>query len=180
MPPLGEVCHGDTRLNFVGERGGCSSFRSTVSLGHNSKKEGRPSITFCETVEVEETLHLNDFSEEEYQAYWISGEEFGQIIDMADIQAELMQQGEPEDPECFLCYRGLEGRSTTANETYEQVYFDMMYAVLYEQENQRELGYYDAESLAALCCDTTKECKLQALQKAQEDLIEAKSYYQLR
>jgi len=181
MPPLGEVVYnGSSRLNLFGEERGCSSFRSTVSRGHSSRKDEALSVTFCETVEIEETLHLDNFSEEEHSAYWMTGEEYNQIIDMADIQVELMQQGEPEDPDCFLYYRGLESRCTLANDAYEEMYFELVYALLYEQECQRDQGFYDSERIASLCSQFTQESQLLAREVADKDAIEARLEYQLR
>ena len=90
-------------------------------------------VTFNECVDVRETIHVNDFTDEEYQLYWISPSEQDVILNMADITAELMTIGAIEDDE-HICFRGLEGKTPEGNQEYSDMYLNLVEALIIEQE----------------------------------------------
>jgi hypothetical protein len=120
----------------------------------------RRRVTFSDTVQVVETIHVNDFSDEEYSLYWISHDEQDVILNMADVTAELMSIGACEDDE-HICFRGLEGKTPEANQEYSDKYINLIDAILYEQEQDRISGreMIDHERIAQLYGGWTQPCK---------------------
>jgi hypothetical protein len=122
-------------------------------------------------VTVQETLHINDFTVEEYNLYWINNEEQDVILNMADITTELMTMGAFEDGQ-NLCFRGLEGRSSEANQEYSDKYLSLVEALVLEQEESRAgsaHGRLDHDHIAALYQVWTQSCKEVAWFRAQQD-----------
>jgi hypothetical protein len=169
MPPLKVCCLEAPRMNLFKESN--SSFRSTVSLGNNTKK----SVSFDDNVLPYETIHVNDFTDEEYHAYWLTSDEFLMIMDMAEINIKLMQLGEKQN-DTTICYRGLEGRTPKANARYGDKYYDIVASILNEQDYQQLCVFKDEEIIASLCRDKTQKCKDTASARARKDEYAAREY----
>lgn len=151
-----------------------SSLRSTLSLGLNKK----PTVTFSEEVLVEETLHANNFTNEEYLSYWVSDEERNVILDMIEITVQLMELGQEEDEDANICYRGLETRTAQGNTYYDTMYQGTILSVLYEQDSQREHGFLDEERIALSSINQTQVCRDFALSRARYDYEEATKVFE--
>lgn len=129
-------------------------------------------------VEVRETIHLHDFTDEDYHMYWISHAEQSMILDMADMTTALWQMGAAEDLENHICYRGLEGKSPEAVEDYTERYLDLVQGVLWAQENCMDAdGTINHDQIAELYQECTRQCQEVAWQRAQMDEYEACQYY---
>jgi hypothetical protein len=176
MPPLGEACYQSHHHVVAFLNNSNNSFLSTESVGLNRK----PPVTFNDDVVIEETLHVNDFTEEEYRSYWFTTEECNIIIDMIEITVELMEVGQEEDDDTNICYRGLESRTAEGNTYYNTVYEYTVLSVLDEQDNQRHHGLVDEERLALTCRAQTQMCKEFALSRARDDSQEAAKVHILR
>mmetsp|Transcript_10842 Transcript_10842/g.19451 ORF Transcript_10842/g.19451 Transcript_10842/m.19451 type:complete len:249 (+) Transcript_10842:147-893(+) len=146
------------------------------SAAPTSTTKRKQTVRFCEVVEVRETLHINEMTDDEHELYWISHHEQDVILNMADITTELMSIGAYEDGE-HICFRGLEGKTPEANQEYSDKYLNLVEAVVYEQEHSRssaEDGSIDHERIAALYRDWTQACKDIAWYRAQLDELEAR------
>jgi hypothetical protein len=132
-------------------------------------------VSFNEYVNVKETIHVNDFTDEEYQLYWMSHSEQDVILNMADITAELMTIGAVEDDE-HICFRGLEGKTPEGNQEYSDMYLHLVEALIIEQEQCKtmmshpQLQVVDVhEHIASLYREWTQSCKEIAWHRAQLD-----------
>jgi hypothetical protein len=130
-------------------------------------------VSFDETIRVKETLHINDFSEEEYCMYWITSDEQVVILNMADITTELMCMGALEDGE-NICFRGLEGKTEQANQEYSEKYLGLINAIIMEQEQSSSNGTLDHDRIATLYQEWTCACKQLAWQRGQLDEYHAR------
>ena len=171
MPPLGaDIYSAHDPVSLLNSS--VSSFRSTVTVHHNQKH----SVRFSDEVEVKEALHVNDFTDEEHEAYWHTDNEYNLIIDMIEITVQLMEMNQDEDCDNNVCYRGLETRTAAGNEYYETIYQETVLSVLCEQDEQRQRGVADDERIRYLCCDQTQIGREYALLRAQNDFSAAKEY----
>jgi hypothetical protein len=125
-------------------------------------------VAFCDEVAVKETIHVNDFTDEEYYLYWVTHVEQSVMSDMTDITTELMSIGAKEDGE-HICFRGLEGKTQEATQEYTDKYMDIVYSVMQEQEYRLQDGSVDHVRIAELYREWTKPCKEIALQRARMD-----------
>jgi hypothetical protein len=125
---------------------------------------------------VQETIHVNDFSDEEHYLYWITNSEQSVMMGMIDITTELMSIGADEDGE-HICFRGLEGKTQHAIQEYTDKYFDIVQAVMEEQDCRSQDGSVDHVRIAELYREWTKPCQEIALQRALIDTYEAHDYY---
>lgn len=92
-----------------------SAAAATATVPTSSRSlASRKVVSFDEMVRVRETLHINDFSVEEYSRCWITNDEQQVIHSMADITTELMVMGMVEDDGIGICYRGLECKTQRA------------------------------------------------------------------
>ncbi|KAG7368076.1 hypothetical protein IV203_030819 [Nitzschia inconspicua] len=133
-------------------------------------------VSFNDNVHVRETIHLNDFSDEEYAMYWITSEEQDVILNMANIIVELLGMGVAEDGE-HICYRGLEDKTEQASQAYSEMYLSLVEAILQEQDQSRSAtpdGVLDHDRIAALYQEWTFACKNVAWQRAQLDEYQAR------
>jgi hypothetical protein len=170
----------------------CSSLRSTITVNAGAAATSSSSsnivppstkttrrrdrtVNFCSKVTVEETIHVNDFSDEEYYLYWITHNEQSVMMGMIDITTELMSIGASEDGE-HICFRGLEGKTQQATQDYTDKYMDIVHAVMEEQQYRLQDGSVDHTRIAELYREWTKPCKEIALQRALMDRNEAQSY----
>ena len=176
MPPLGETLHPHPHMTLMNESN--SSFRSTVSLGVDQKH--RRSVSFDENVEIWEALHVNDFTDEEYESYWFSPEECNTIVDMIEITVQLMELGQDEGTDPNVCFRGLETRTAEGNAYYDTIYVDTVASVLDEQDYQRKKGWVDVERIALVCQEQSQAGKDYARLRAQDDCFEATKHYIIR
>jgi hypothetical protein len=144
--------------------------KSSASSASRPTTTTRRTVSFNENVDVKETIHVNDFTDEEYQLYWISHSEQDVIMNMAEITTELMAIGAFEDEE-HICFRGLEGKTPEATLEYSDMYLNLVEALIYEQELCRASpdGRINYEHIAALYGEWTQTCKEIAWHRGQLD-----------
>lgn len=179
MPPLGDIIvQQPAGLTVLDDEAKDSSFRSTVSLGLNRKKN--LSVQFDDNVTVHETMHRSDLAMEEFCSYWLSPREYAMIRDMISLTVNLMEHGDREDELKNICFRGLEGRTRQGRAWCDASRFDMMLAVMEEQDFQRCQGP-DAsdEAIASMCRQESKECKKMALARARTDRQSVEDYLRM-
>ena len=157
---------------------------SAMSPPPSSSTKTQRSITFNETVRVQPTLHVRDFTKSELRTTWYSQEEIASIRQQTKDMMKMLQRAQEsqklgnkhrqEDIINKYCIRGLEHRTRKgmkAKATSRMMGWD---AVLNEQERQKEFGvggrqHHDEESIAHLYKQTTTYAIAMALQRAKED-----------
>jgi hypothetical protein len=169
MPPLGENIAVRDIVLLHDESN--SSLSSTLTRLRLDKK---PAVSFSENVRVGTTVRICDMTEEEYRSYWIDSNEFRIQSRSADISSELFEvMGKTHHEDDDTCYRGLETRTTAAINRYTDKYFEVILAVLDEQDVQRYFGFVDDLRIATACRSKTQLCQQEALLRAMEDQLAA-------
>lgn len=146
---------------------------------HSKAKRVRPSpeskktiskrkVSFNERVKVRKTRHLNNFKDDEIQAYWFNPEEFDAI--KRNLLSEILyfntlrtvySDNEAVASSEHRCLRGIECRLDGAYELRQRQRSLALNIVLSEQERQQESGNPDDELIADLysqivCLDASR------------------------
>jgi hypothetical protein len=148
-----------------------NSFRSTISTGLNSNGKTR-SVSFNDSVEVVEILHVNDFTDDEYHDYWLEADACRIISEMVGITVDLMNLGGEEDSD-IICFRGLEGKTTEGSALYAHKYHELVRSVLNEQDRQRRQRRRDSTKLAKVSSHFSRDCTKAAQRLGSQDESEA-------
>jgi len=125
MAPLGSSIADEIDANLSGFHDGIIPISSSTFSLTVSKRT--PNVSFSPIVYVGTTLHLHEFSDEEYSRCWVSSEEYEQQKRFADLASELYElfglltRASSNDDD-GVCVRGLEWRTPTAVATYSQLY----------------------------------------------------------
>jgi hypothetical protein len=151
----------------------------------------RRSVQFSSTVIVQETLHTNNFTKEEFNSYWYTQQEYDMISKMADITYQLMKLGTPENEDNGICYRGLK----TKNESKQSsiIRAQLLDAIRQEQKYGRQqvqqpknndnnntgrTTVIDSNRLSHVCTtiQTASNNNVAAIERAQQDANDALEY----
>jgi hypothetical protein len=124
----------------------------------DSPRPKRPSITFCEKVEVTPIVPTSKL--------WLRTKDYERIIANVFDIVDQVKEGRTKS-----CTRGLENihKDNTA-------LHDAWDAVLDVQETQRETGVYNDEELSNIYKLTSANCRLEANFRARQDEKEAMEY----
>mmetsp|Transcript_36516 Transcript_36516/g.51618 ORF Transcript_36516/g.51618 Transcript_36516/m.51618 type:complete len:223 (+) Transcript_36516:87-755(+) len=128
-------------------------------------------VSFHMTVSVRPSLHVNDFTDEEYFNSWYSPDE------MADMKADIaptlrmVKNGMNQLPP-HMTLRGLEFRSRTGAMKRRTNKTSAMMAVLNEQELQLSQGYWDPEQIRKQYLSTSQACQKEAYARGLDDALE--------
>jgi len=130
----------------------------------------RRKIRWSGQVRVQEIRHLNNMSEAEREAVWMSPIDYKMIKNMAKTTVLMMMAGEhiSEDDQDF-CARGLEFRTRKGNKIRSANKLRARSAVLNEQDLQRDEGFHDPEFIAMASLDVSYECREQAQKRGEQD-----------
>ena len=127
-----------------------------------SKKKVRKFVTFFDQARMKNTLHLNDYSMLEINSTWYDEDEMFDIRQEVRATLNVMAATSKKDSKGgggkpskstfhlaqLLCCRGLENLSEEGVERRATVRENARYAVLDEQQRQRQCGMYNEELLA--------------------------------
>ena len=127
------------------------------------------SVSFDYQVRVRKALHINDFSEQEIQATWLSRDDLMRIRQEIDFTVDLIEKGADIDEETYS-RRGLEFRTRLGAHMRLENKECARDAVLSEQEFQKDEGYSDDEELATVYSETSYRCQVAAHMLALADL----------
>jgi len=134
------------------------------------KNTNRRKIRWSSQVRVQEIRHLNNMSEAEREAVWMSPIDYKMIKNMAKTTVLMMMAGEhisEDDPD--FCTRGLEFRTRKGNKIRSANKLRARSAVLNEQDLQRDEGFHDPEFIAMASLDVSYECREQAQKRGERD-----------
>jgi len=134
------------------------------------KNATRRKIRWSSQVRVQEIRHLNNISEAEREAVWMSPIDYKMIKNMAKTTVLMMMAGEhiaDDDPD--FCKRGLEFRTRKGNKIRSANKLRARSAVLNEQDLQRDEGFHDPEFIAMASLDVSYECREQAQKRGEQD-----------
>jgi len=142
-----------------------------------SKNERRIKIRWSGHVRVQEVRHLNNISEHEKEAVWMSAIDYKMIRSMAKSTVIMIMSGEhigDDDPD--YCTRGLECRTRAGSKVRNINKMRNRSAVLNEQDLQLEEGFYDPQLIAMASMDESFDCKEEGEKRAERDTICIRSY----
>mmetsp|Transcript_23119 Transcript_23119/g.54661 ORF Transcript_23119/g.54661 Transcript_23119/m.54661 type:complete len:325 (+) Transcript_23119:323-1297(+) len=135
-----------------------------------AKNASRRKIRWSGQVRVQEIHHINNMSQAEREAVWMSPIDYKMIKNMAKTTVLMMMAGEyidDDDPD--LCTRGLEFRTRKGNKIRSANKLRAKSAVLNEQDLQRDEGFHDPEFIAMASLDVSHECREQAQKRGVKD-----------
>jgi hypothetical protein len=133
----------------------------------------RRTISFSPDVTIHEILHLFNYSPEEIKSTWNSRTEilaFKKENKTAVQNMALLGDDDDDDG----CFRGLEGKTPLGVMRKRQNKAHGRWAVLWEQKQQRETGFWDPEAIADAYYDCTEHCQASAQMLGFRDEQDAK------
>ena len=135
-----------------------------------AKNVSRRKIRWSGQVRVQEIRHVNNMSEAEREAVWMSPIDYKMIKSMAKTTVLMMMSGEHiDDDDPDFCTRGLEFRTRRGNKIRSANKLRAKSAVLNEQDLQRDEGFHDPEFIAMASLDVSYECREQAQKRGEQD-----------
>ena len=149
---------------------------SDVATGSNSKSSRR--VRFNETVFVRATLHVDDYTDEEYDAAWFNKQECAQIKEDYSKTVALVQTGiklDEDDEE--HCLRGLEPRTPRGYRRRRDNKYVGMCVVLDEQDRQIDQGEADDVAIREAFVAANCHCRNESYAAALKDQIDALRIY---
>lgn len=135
-------------------------------------------VSFRNTVSARRALHLNDFTEDEYEQAYFSQEDLQRFKDDVLRTVKLMEQDTrlTDDSNCDFCTRGVEYRTKDGNRNRLVNKVAAREAVLTVQESQWDSGVRDHEAIAIayrrVSARCAQEARLRALKDQQDSLLQ--------
>mmetsp|Transcript_21704 Transcript_21704/g.31160 ORF Transcript_21704/g.31160 Transcript_21704/m.31160 type:complete len:239 (+) Transcript_21704:69-785(+) len=149
---------------------------TTIESEEDPKKalhasEGKPKrhITFYGQVRVFETIHRDEYTEEELELTWYKKRDFTMIKAMFAGTVQQLANGTFQGDTDAESSRGLEYRHREGAMKRKTNKLNALYAVLDEQERQWRKGYENDEELAAVFIKCNLHCRKAALEMGLRD-----------
>jgi hypothetical protein len=135
------------------------------------KKETQKRVVhFDKTVHYTEIRHIRDFSQDEVEAIWMTMRDYQIIKAMVKSTVIMMMKGEPiPEEDLDLCTRGLEFRTKVGSKIRLRNKLRARFAVLNEQDLQRDEGFCDPSYIAMACLEVSLDCRQGARARALYD-----------
>jgi hypothetical protein len=141
--------------------------RTTESEDSTTSKR---KVQWARRVKVKEIRHLNDITDTERDALWMSFDDHKMTKTMVKTTVMMMMRGERiDDDDPDFCTRGLEFRTKTGSRIRSQYKMRARLAVLNEQDIQRDEGLVDPEFIAMASVEVSNECQEGARQRGERD-----------
>ena len=134
----------------------------------------RPKITFNVRVAVKQTIHRNDFTEEEKRRVWYKKADFSKMKQSFTHTVQLVGAGRYPGDNDEMTSRGLEYRHREGAMRRKTNKLNALYAVLDEQERQWREGYDSDEELRNAYLYHSVQCCHAAHILGQQDYEECK------
>ena len=141
-----------------------------------TKRRQRHSVAFDSKIKVNETLHLNDFTPEERDAYWHSKRDYTMIQEMIEITLHLLELGGEENDEEGVCFRGVQEVSLEGKLQHERRWNTAIDTVLSSQYYQHTRHFDNPEKIALNYDFQSFPCKQVAYDKGRRDELAIKDY----
>jgi hypothetical protein len=152
-----------------------SSDCSTKSVSTAATEQEEFRVSFSEEIHVRSTISCKDYTTEEIQACWYTGEENQRIHRHCNKEIRKMDEGS-ELKDKKYCSRGLEGHTTIGTATKEENRWLAINAVLDEQMVQWEEGTFDENAIAEIYYIASSSCQVRASIVGLQDHRETKAY----
>lgn len=125
-----------------------SSAEHRVAPSKGGRKRGR-TVSFSLVVDLQEILHVNNYSNEERANTWYSRDEFGSMKRECQITANLIDRGLVSGDCENYCITGLEHNIRSHDNNMRKSRVEKgIDAVLEEQAEQGSIGIFDAEAIS--------------------------------
>ena len=129
-------------------------------------------VQFYHSVYIRETLHLNNYSEEERHATWYTRNDAIKIRAEMKHTLDLLKLGEFNGDSEQHCRRGLEYRIGKGASVRQYNKMKGLLAVLEEQENQNFEQRRDDKAIAVAYALATKHCVIEASNMGKMDEVD--------
>jgi hypothetical protein len=133
----------------------------------------RRTIAFSQTVSVRTTLHVSNYTDDEFDACWYNDYEFDMIRKEMRYVLTLLKNGMLEQDTEQYCRRGLECHTPEVALQRLKNRTAVREAVLDEQDFQWEEGIWDPELFARACKAACPTSQANAHAIALEDQLDA-------
>jgi hypothetical protein len=134
-------------------------------------------VSFGKTVHYKEIRHIRDFSKEEVAAIWMTMPDYQIIKAMVKSTIIMMMKGEQiSEEDIDFCTRGLEFRTKLGSRVRQNNKLRARFAVLNEQDLERDEGFCDPQYIAMACLEVSLECRQGARARALYDEKVIQSY----
>lgn len=144
----------------------------TVTLpGRSEPLRRRTSISFNDYDEVKTVEPISSLTNEP-EKLWYQSEEYDQIKERIFLLLDLAASDITENR---ICTRGLERHLCEEREKLEEDQHLAWYAVFLEQYMQRNEGVFDDETVSKMYELSTKDSKMQAMQRGLQDAADVES-----
>ena len=141
-----------------------------------STKTQKRSVRFNETVSVRTCLHINDYTDDEFDQCWYQADECDAIkVENMQTVALVASGVKIDSDDNDLCLRGLEGRTVKGNRRRRENRQRAWDAVLDEQDRQADT--VDEELMGNVMESVVLHCRNEAYAAALQDEIEALTIY---
>jgi hypothetical protein len=134
-------------------------------------------VKFAKSIMNKEVRHLNDYTKAELEMMWMTMPDYLMIRAVIKTTVLMMMRGEmvSEDDEDF-CPRGLESKTKLGSRARSRAKLRARFAVLNEQDIQREESFEDPHLIAMAYIDESEESRASAQAKADQDERCARDY----
>eukprot|EP00543_Licmophora_paradoxa_P002622 CAMPEP_0202441098 /NCGR_PEP_ID=MMETSP1360-20130828/389_1 /ASSEMBLY_ACC=CAM_ASM_000848 /TAXON_ID=515479 /ORGANISM="Licmophora paradoxa, Strain CCMP2313" /LENGTH=201 /DNA_ID=CAMNT_0049055847 /DNA_START=36 /DNA_END=641 /DNA_ORIENTATION=+ len=134
------------------------------------QKPATRSVRFNQTVDYRSCLHVNDYTDDEYDTAWYSKQEYAEMKREIAITLRIIKAGLilPDG----LTFRGLEYRTKEGSLARKENKAHGLIAVLEEQDRQRSMGFSDDELISRAFMAQSQPCTLAAQRRGKLDATE--------
>lgn len=122
--------------------------RTRRSISHRQTVHLQRSVSFLRTVEIQETLHVNDLTREEIASTWYTKDDYLQMRTSMNKTIQMISNGKYNGDTNEHCDRGLECCTREGSDQRKKNKLTALVAVLEEQERQREEDDEDDRDIA--------------------------------
>ena len=160
MPSLRSI-DGSINLVRVGSTHSCSSAEMDARAHKSSSAKSGPrrGISFNEDVYVQETHHINDFTDEEILRYWFAKRDYQKMKMDFTQTVKLISLGRFSGDTEEHCARGLEYRTREGSHKRKLNKLTALCAVLDEQEWQRHHVQWSDLRISQVYIDANSRCR---------------------
>jgi hypothetical protein len=134
----------------------------------NKNKPVTKSLTFAPKIRVRNSLHINEFTDEEVAASYYHKEEMHRVRLELKSTVQMFQVGALETDTPHFTKRGTEQRTPEAVQRRSRNKQMAAYAVFDEQEDQWDDGVLDPEVIASIYQAASSHCQVAAHKMALE------------
>ncbi|KAI2514276.1 hypothetical protein MHU86_169 [Fragilaria crotonensis] len=141
-----------------------------------STQHSRKRVRFFPVVTARETLHVNDYSEDEVAMVWYTPDDFALMRKDRKETLALINSGKYSGDDAHRCARGLEWASRSGASERRRNKRSGWLAVLEEQAIQKMVDNFDSQTIAMAYATATRHCLEAAYEMAVVDALELSGF----